>query len=43
MMILPCCRGHYSGERVAVGGVSLGVRPALRSVGEKAGLEVVAE
>jgi hypothetical protein len=43
MMILPCYPRHYSGERVAFGGFSLGVRPVLRSVGDKAGLEVVAE
>jgi hypothetical protein len=30
MMILPCYRRHYSGERVAVCGISRGVRPALR-------------
>ena len=42
-MILPCYPVIIASERVAVGGVSLGVRPALRSVGEKAGLEVVAE
>jgi len=42
MMILPCYRRHYSGERAAVSGVSRSVRSAFDPAGRSQGW-VVAE